>query len=57
MRDAYKIVIENDESVEVWGPYKCRELASEVMAAYVGVPESATIKAAKQNDIYSARPE
>ena len=42
---AFAILIKNDAGHpnELWGPYDSAEIASQVKAAYAGVPESATV--------------
>ena len=40
----WEIVIQNDNGVEKWGPYPSKLDADEAVAAFVGVPESATVR-------------
>jgi hypothetical protein len=53
----YKIVIENEHSTEIWGPYTDKQQARDIIECYVGVIETATIKPAQPGDLYSGRPE
>ena len=55
----FAISIHNDTPYpdELWGPYKTKKLAAEVMVAFVGVPESAAVIPVQGDMTFTGRPE
>lgn len=55
----FAIKITNDPGFEgeCWGPYDSVEQCREVIAAFVGVPESCTILTTDDGFMYDGRPE